>query len=129
MAKQWANWDHLMKTGEVEKDPAEEALLKSITDSLSPVARIKLQPTAKDIEQLLTAQGCVPDSMKEEMLKKDEADYQNRFNNWFNSVNKPVGKDVRTETAWASGKSFLSTLSEEDKAKWLEESFKATKGE
>ena len=85
MSKQWPDWSK-----------EEEALKKS--------TRIKLQATDQELFGGLV--------VTEEQIKKAEEEYENKLNKWYTEANKNVdNKDVE----WGEGKSFNSTLTEEER--------------
>lgn len=87
MSKQWPDWSK-----------EEETLKKA--------ARVKLQATDEELFGHLV--------VSEEQLKKAEAEYENKLNKWYAEANKNVdNKDIE----WGQGKSFNSTLTEEERLK------------
>ena len=85
MSKQWPDWNK-----------EEESLNKS--------AKIKLQATDEELFGHLVK--------SEEELKKAEEDYNNKLNKWFKEVNNNIDNK---KSDWASGKSFNSTLTEQER--------------
>ena len=85
MSKQWPDWSN-----------EEEALKKSV--------KVKLQATDQELFGHLVK--------SEEELKKAEEDYNNKLNKWFEEANKNIDNK---ESDWANGKSFNSTLTEQER--------------
>ena len=85
MSKQWPDWSK-----------EEEQLKKS--------ARVKLQASDEELFGHLVR--------TEEQIKKAEAEYQDKLNKWYSEANKFVDNK---EEDWGDGKSFNSTLTEEER--------------
>lgn len=87
MSKQWPDWSK------------EEEQLKKST-------RVKLQATDEELFGHLVR--------TEEQIKKAEAEYQDKLNKWYLAANRPVDNK---QVDWGDGKSFNSTLTEEERLK------------
>ena len=124
------DWSDLYKTG--KSIAPEDSLSRPVgVDSHKGGEKITKADLLKDAEKIIAGyQGPLGQPTKEqeeacikalfpelaatpEELAKKEANWKNTFNNFFKEVNKPCDNK---EVAWASGKSFNSTLTEEELA-------------
>jgi len=87
MSKQWPDWSK-----------EENDLKKS--------ARVKLQATDEELFGHLVR--------TEEQIKKAETEYENKLNKWYAEANKNIDNQ---EIEWGEGKSFNSTLTEQERLK------------
>jgi hypothetical protein len=87
MSKQWPDWSK------------EESDLKKS-------ARVKLQATDEELFGHLVR--------TEEQIKKAETEYENKLNKWYAEANKNIDNQ---EIEWGEGKSFNSTLTEQERLK------------
>lgn len=85
MSKQWPDWSK-----------EEETLKKGV--------RVKLQATDQELFGHLIK--------TEEQIKKTQEEYENKLNNWYSEANKNIDNE---DSEWGDGKSFNSTLTEEER--------------
>ena len=98
------------KPGEVPRKPTNIEISQSILANMPKQMR---QPTNAEMEAAAQQMGLVK---SEEELAQLQKDWENRLNDFHSEANKPVESQLsKTDEAWASGKSFNDTLSEEER--------------
>ena len=99
------------KPGEVPRKPTNIEISQSILASIPKQMR---QPTNAEMQAAARQMGLVK---SEEELAQLQKDWENRLNDFHNEANKPVEPQLsKTDEAWASGKSFNDTLTEEERS-------------
>jgi hypothetical protein len=119
MSKQWPDWSELYKTGHVEQSPEAEALSKAITpgkgaDVISQQFNEALSKPMESVPQPTNEQLFGHLVTSPEQLEKMEKTWDNRFNDFFSEVRKPV-ETQSADKSWGSrGPIWEETLTEEE---------------
>lgn len=118
------NWDDLYKNGHSSEPehPLSKPLKKgqngeeSINESFSSLTKGIIEGSKQDgIRQPTDKEMFGHLEVTEEMVKKDQDEWDNKLGNWYEEAQKPLEKNNTNENWEPDGTSFLDDLSEEEK--------------